>query len=391
MARYSAYVKRSASPINTESRHDCRETILQFGTGNFLRAFTDFFVQEANDSGQKVGRVAVIQSTDSGNAELLNAHDCAYTVLVRGFSGGEAVDTATRIKSISRALIARSEWETIADLATSPDLNWVVSNTTEAGYALTDNDDFTSAPPQAFPAKLLVLLKRRYDADVGPLTILPCELLENNGDRLRRVVLELAERWKSPAAFRSWVAGECHWPNTLVDRIVTGRPAAHPLLSEDPLLTATEPFALWVIEKKEDAPQLFEHASIEHVEDVRPYQLRKVRILNGAHTALVSKARPLGFETVRAAVEAPEVRTWLEELLFEEIVPTVASEVAAAEEFARQTLERFGNPSIDHKLSAIALHHDAKVKTRLLPTRHEYVRKFGKSPRLLDAVLSGAQ
>jgi tagaturonate reductase len=191
-------------------------------------------------------------------------------------------------------------------------------------------------------------------------------------------------------AYVNWLSSEVVWLTTLVDRIVSGRPAAHPLLEQDPLLTVAEPYAFWAIEDGGEHHRLYDHPAIQRVPDVTPFALRKVRILNGAHTALVAKALPMGIETVREAVAHPDVRPWLERLLEEEIVPVVTDRVADAEGFAATILERFENPFLDHRLSDIALHHETKVAHRLRPTYQEYVQRFGEAPTLLaELVRSG--
>ena len=176
--------------------------------------------------------------------------------------------------------------------------------------------------------------------------------------------------------------------NSLVDRIVSGRPANHPLLATDPLLTVAEPFALWAVQRDERVP-LFAHPAIQRVPDVAPYELRKVRILNGAHTALVARAMPLGIATVREAVEHADVGPWLRRLLADEVVPTIDARVPAAAAFMADTLERFANPYLDHRLASIALNHDAKLRTRLVPTRDEFIQRFARRPPILDALLGG--
>ncbi len=168
--------------------------------------------------------------------------------------------------------------------------------------------------------------------------------------------------------------------NSLVDRIVTGRPTTHPLLAEDPLLVAAEPYALWAIETGTEPFALFDHPAIRVVADIRPYSLRKIRLLNGAHSALVCHALPLGFATVRQAIENPDVARWLRGLLFDEVVPVLEGRVDAPREFAEQTLERFANPFLEHKLSDIALNHAAKLRTRLLPTWREFRDRFSETP-----------
>lgn len=367
------------------------ETILQFGGGKFLRAFVDMFVHQANEAGQAVGRVVVVQSTEGERARLLNAQGGRYHVAVRGLVDGVEIDRVEPVASIRRALIAQSEWAAVLEVARAETLRFVVSNTTEKGLALDPEDSPDAAPPRSFPAKLLAALRARQERGLSGLIVLPCELLDNNGDRLRDLIVEQARLWNATETLLTWLETECVWTNTLVDRIVTGTPKEHPLLAEDPLLIAAEPFALWAVETRTDTLRLFDHEAIVLTPDVMPYMLRKVRLLNGAHTALVCKALPRGFATVREAILDPEIGGWLRNLLFEEIAPTLEGRVIEPEAFARQTLERFANPFLEHKLSDIALYHEMKLRIRLLPTLAEYRQRFGKTPPLLAEILEGIQ
>ena len=360
------------------------ETILQFGGGSFLRAFADVFVHEANAFGEAVGRVVVVQSTEGNRAALLNAQGGRYHVVFRGLADGEKIDRTLAVRSISRALVAKAEWAGVIAVARSPALRMIISNTTEAGYSLVDKDD--PEMPRSFPARLLCVLQARYEAGLAGLSVLPCELVEPNGELLRELVLAQAGAWRLDAGFQDWIRSEVRWVNTLVDRIVSGRPDAHPLLASDGLLTAAEPFALWVVEAGTE--DLFAHPCFRFVNDVRPYAMRKVRILNGAHTALVCRALPDGLRTVREAVEDPLVGLWLRRLIFEEIVPTLQDVVDDADRFAEQVLERFANPYLDHRLEDIALHHEQKVNVRLMPTYKAYLEAFGRPPGLLGDILA---
>jgi tagaturonate reductase len=363
------------------------ETILQFGAGRFLRAFADLFVHQANAAGRDVGRIVVVQSTGDDRAGGLNRQGGRYHVVVRGVENGQVVDRVEVCESIARAVVANAQWDEVLAVARSPRLRLILSNTTEKGYDLDPADTAQDAPPRSFPAKLLAVLRARFDAGGAGLTIVPCELHEHNAEMLRGIVAGLAGRWDLPESFRRWLAEECAWLDTLVDRIVTGTPREHPLLAEDPMLTACEPYALWAIRQRPHAWRFLEHPAVVWTDDVMPYFLRKVRILNAAHTALVIKAVPRGFRTVREAVGDRELGAWLRRLLFEEVVPTLAGRVVEPEAFARQTLERFQNPFIEHKLADIAVHHDAKVGVRLAPTREEFVARFGRRPPLLDELL----
>lgn len=366
---------------------DFPEAVLQFGTGKFLRGFADLFVHQANQGEQPAGRVVVLQSTGTETAAAFTRQGCCYHVAIRGLEAGRRVDEVVEVQSVSRALAAARDWDEVLGLATSPSLSTIISNTTEAGYALDDSDAPGDAPPRSFPAKLLRVLEARCEAGLPGLAILPCELLEDNAERLRELVLRQAASWGIAEATTHWLHTSCRWHNTLVDRIVSAPKPDDPLARDDPLLAVAEPFALWLIDGEPDVPGLSGHPAVRAVDALGPYYLRKVRILNGAHTALVAKALPLGFQTVREAVEDPAIGAWLRRLMFEEIVPVVADRTDGAEDFARATLERFANPFLDHRLADIALHHEVKLKTRLAPTYEEYRARFGQAPSLLDELL----
>lgn len=366
------------------------ETVLQFGSGRFLRAFADLFIHHANTSGQAVGRIVVVQSTGGDRAGGLNQQGGKYHVGVRGFASSETIDRIEVCESVSRAVHAGSDWPGVLAVATSPDLHTVLSNTTEAGYALDPADAPGEPVPRSFPAKLLAVLAARHAAGLPGVTVIPCELLEGNARLLRETVLGLAAKWNTPPGVIDYVRNECVWLHTLVDRIVTGPPADHPILSQDPLAAVAEPFAFWALEDHPRARFPLVHPALTRAADVAPYFLRKVRILNAAHTALLIRAVPKGFKLVREAVADPELLAWLRELLFTEIVPALDGRVDRAAEFAEQTLDRFRNPFLDHKFADIALHHANKVEVRLRPTAAEFRAKFNRAPVLLDAVLVAA-
>ncbi|NQT36825.1 MAG: altronate dehydrogenase [Planctomycetes bacterium] len=366
--------------------HDPPETVLQFGTGKFLRCFADLFFHEANLTERPCGRVVAVQSTGTARAEAVNARGGCYTVAIRGLHDRRRIDRTVGVESIGRALAAQTDWPQVLDAARSETLRAVVSNTTEAGYALEDEDEPSHGPPRSFPAKLAAVLRTRCEAGRPPLVILPCELLDANAQRLLKLVLQQARAWRFSPETIDWIRSQCCWHNTLVDRIVSA-PSPDDPMAGDPLFAVAEPFALWLIEGEPTVPGLVEHPAVQIVDDLGPYHLRKVRILNGAHTALVARAMPAGFQTVRAAIEDSQIRAWLEALLFEEIVPVLESRADGAEAFARATLERFANPFLEHRLADIALHHDVKLQTRLVPTYDEFRRQFGRVPERLHQLV----
>jgi tagaturonate reductase len=364
------------------------ETILQFGSGKFLRGFADAFIHHANQEGQRVGRIIVVQTTGDARADSLSRQGGRYHLLVRGLSSGQVVDRLEEIASISRGLVAGRQWDEVLAAARQPELRYLISNTAEAGYNLDPDDHAGARPPRSFPAKLLLVLAERYQAGQPGLHLLPCELFEHNADRLRDIVLGLAEQWGLDAGLRTWLTGACTWHNALVDRIVTIPAADDPRLQGDAMAVMGEPYSLWAVEDPGGKGGLFRHPALRLTGDVMPFFLRKVRILNAAHTAMVSQAVPRGHQTVLAAMNDAALVLWLERLLFEEIVPTVRERVEDADGFARQTLERFRNPFLQHKISDIQAYHDEKVQIRLVSTRDEFAQQFGKPPPLLEQAIA---
>lgn len=370
--------------------------MLQFGGGSFLRAFVDLFLHQANRAGSDIGRAVVVTSTDSPRSRWINEQAGRYHVLLRGLRDGAQVDETIAVdRALSRALVADEQWDDALKAARSAELRWIVSNTTEAGFALDPANDASSMAsalghqatraPRSFPAKLLAVLAVRAEAGLPPVSVLPCELIEDNGPALWDLLARQAEIWNLPDSLLDGVRA-CPLPSTLVDRIVSGRPDSHPLLEADALLTVAEPFASWVVQDVVGL-DLFEHPAITRTSDVASYSLRKVRILNGAHTALVCRAQPLGFDTVGQAVADASIREWLYRLLSDEILPAVDDRIAGGSAFVESTLERFANPYLQHRLADIALHHETKVATRLLPTYHEAIDTTGEPPPLLHEVV----
>ncbi|MBS0263863.1 MAG: altronate dehydrogenase [Planctomycetes bacterium] len=362
---------------------------MQFGAGRFLRAFVDRFVQHANDAGQAVGRVVIVQSTPGSRADLISAQPEGFHVLVRGLIDGELVERAEPVRSVSQAVTAQHDWPAVLELARSATLQYLVTNATEAGYSLDAGDQVDSCPPVSMPAKLTQVLWARFQAGAPPLTILPCELIEGNATKLCDIVGGLARHWQLPTAFIDWITGNCQWLKNLVDCIVTPGPTDHALSSTDKLLVSAEPYALWAIQRPTaGTARLFQHPAIQIVDDLAPYYLRKVRILNGLHSAMAAKFGPAGFETVLQVLSDRDACRWLRALLYEEIVPTIAYHVDDVALFADQTWDRLRNPFLAHKLADIMLNHAAKVLVRLQPTRDEYQKLFGRPPKKLSEVLA---
>lgn len=360
------------------------ETILQFGAGNFLRAFVDLFVAQANrDSSTAFGQIVVVQSTDRQRADALNAAQGRYHVAVRGYADGRIVDEVETVDSISRALHAGSQWAEVRAFARSPGLRWIFSNTTEAGFALDDRDTarpVADVPPHSFPAKLLDVLLVRHASGHPAVAVAPCELIEQNGKKLRALVLAQADRWQVDAAARIWIADSCRWLDSLVDRIVPGTPSEHPLKAVDPLLISAEPYAFWAVE---GAADFLVHPAVTLTTDLKPYYLRKVRLLNGGHTLMVLAAYLAGHDTVKQCMDDPLFSACLRRGLYHEIIPTLdlpAGELAA---FAKAVEERFANPFVKHALLSISLNSTSKFAVRVLPSLRAYLDRKGTLPSAL--------
>jgi len=367
--------------------------ILQIGDGNFLRGFADWLIDIANGEGHFNGRVTIAQPLARGIADLINAQDGLYTVLLRGVQGGKTVDSRRIVSCVDRCLNPYAQWDEMIALAEDPTLRFVISNTTEAGIAYVAEAQ-SAVCPDNFPAKIAALLWARFQKLGGTaatgLVFLPCELIEANGSKLRATVLQHAQAWGLSTTFVEWVNTHNHFCNTLVDRIVPGYPAgeAENLCNElgytDKLLVAAEPFLLWVIEGPahlaEEIPLHKAGLDVVWTNDLQPYRTRKVRILNGAHTASSLASYSAGLDTVQQMTEDAVVSKYLHKVMFDEIVPFVPLPDAERKAYADTIMERFANPHIRHELISIALNSVSKWQVRVLPTVKDFVAKHGKAP-----------
>lgn len=371
------------------------ERAVQFGEGNFLRAFVDDMVDRLNERGLFNGRIAVVQPIARGMADALNGQDGLYTVLLRG-RGAEELRIVT---SVSRALDPHRDFDSYIRLADNPELRVVFSNTTEAGIAFDDGDRLTDRPQRTFPGKLTALLYRRYQIFCGDpargLLIIPCELIDRNAETLREMVLRYAELWELEPGFAGWLDGACRFVNTLVDRIVTGYPGdeadalARRLGYTDRLMVAAEPFHLFVLEGPpalaEELPFARAGLNVIWTDDAGPYRERKVRILNGAHTLSVPAAFLAGHDTVGQMMSDDALAGFLRGALTHEVIPTLAGSLPLEKltSFAESVLERFSNPHIRHSLLDISLNSVSKFRVRVLPSLLGYASERGALPERL--------
>ena len=373
------------------------EKVLQFGTGVLLRALPDFFIDQANRRGLFNGRVVVVKSTEGGDADAFARQDNLYTVAVRGLENGQPVHQNVVCGAISRVLVARRQWADILAFAKSPDLQIIISNTTEVGLVLEEDDDVRAAPPRSFPGKLLAVLHARYQAFGGApdkgLVIIPTELVPDNGPRLREILRTLAERQLPDPAFLAWLDEANTVCGSLVDRIVPGRPAeparaalAQELGYDDELLTMAEAYRLWAIAGDERVRAVLSFAAADAgiivQPDITEFRELKLRLLNGTHTLAAGLAVLARVGTVREAMQEAAFGAYIRRLLLAELLPGIPYPPApgVGERFGEQVLDRFRNPAVAHRWLAITLHYSAKLRLRVVPDLLHYYQRLGAVP-----------
>lgn len=380
------------------------ERVLQFGEGNFLRAFVDYFIDLMNEKAGFNGKIVLVQPIPNveGGFRLndrINEQKGLYTLFLRGFQDGEKVNKKRVISSVSRCLNAYEDFEKVMECAANPDLRFITCNTTEAGITYDPSCKFTDAPASSYPGKLTQFLYRRFQnfgAEKGKgFIILSCELIDNNGKELEKCVLKYAKQWELGEEFINWIQEENIFCSTLVDRIVTGYPRAEAadiceeLGYEDNLFDTGEIFGFWVIEGpqsiKEEFPVDKAGLPILFTDNHKPYKQRKVRILNGAHTSFVLGAYLAGKDIVRDCMNDEVICRFMNQTIYDEIIPTLDLPKEELLDFAAAVTERFKNPFIDHALLAITLNSTSKWKARVLPSLKEYIKRNGTLPACITA------
>lgn len=375
------------------------EKIIQFGEGNFLRSFVDWQLDIINKNTDLNAGIAVVRPIDYDTVPLLNIQDGLYTSIIRGINEkGEVVKDYRIISSINREIPVYIEFDEYLKLAHNPEMRFIISNTTEAGIVYSDEDKYDDRPQNTFPAKLTRLLHERFKVFNGEVNkgfiLMPCELIDYNGEELKKIVLKYADLWNLEEEFKNWLVTGNIWCSTLVDRIVTGYPRAEKdelvkeLGYEDKFMTTGEYFYLFVIQGPKDI--LTKELRLDKVNlnilivnDLKPYKMRKVGILNGAHTAMVPVAYLYGIDTVREAMENSDVRTFIEKAIDEEIIPALDMDKKELVEFKEAVIKRFQNPYVKHMLMDISLNSMSKYKSRILPQVLETYRRTGKLPKRL--------
>ena len=373
------------------------ERVLQFGEGNFLRAFADYWFDMANEKAGWNGKCVLVQPIAQGLTQLINRQEGLYTLYLRGRQNGEKVDAKRVVSSVSRCLnpYEKQDYDAMMDVAAGEALEYIVSNTTEAGIVYDPSCRLEDCPPASFPAKLTQVLLHRWRAGRPGVVVLSCELIDNNGKELLRCVNQYIKQWGLEEGFARWVNGDCTFCSTLVDRIVPGRirDAAEAARLEDEngyrdaLIDVGEVFGVWNIEGPEWLAEKlpFRAAGLNCpvVPDVTPYKKRKVRILNGAHTGFVLGAYLAGYDIVRDCMQDDVILGFMNRMLHEEVIPTLPLDRQDLEAFAAAVQDRFNNPFINHELMSITLNSTSKWRARNMPSLLEYAQTAGKLPPCL--------
>lgn len=378
------------------------ERILQFGEGNFLRGFVDWQVQVLNEKTDFNGSVVVVQPRGSEKIERLNRQDGLFTLYLQGIKDGKPVNEHRVINSISRGINLQTDYQDYIELAGKEELRFIVSNTTEAGIAFNPEDKLEDRPQKSFPGKLTAFLYYRFQAFSGDkqrgCIIIPCELIENNGEKLKEIVLQYAKEWNLGQEFTDWAENANTFCSSLVDRIVPGFPEdtmdekTAELGYKDDLLVVGEQYHLWAIQGpewlKKELPVSGTGLNTLIVDDLAPFRTRKVRILNGAHTAMTAVGYLYGLDTVEEAVNDPEVGQFIRGLISDEIIPTLEGPKEELTTYANEVLSRFANPYIKHYLMSISLNSISKFQARNLPALLDYVNKYNALPKRMVFALS---
>ena len=376
--------------------------VVQFGEGNFLRAFVDYMIDIANEQGKFDGDIVLIKPIEFGSLENFHKQGCQYTVSLRGMVDGEAKVLNRQVTSVADAVDSYSEYAKYMGLAEIETLRFVVSNTTEAGIVYDATDRFELEPPRSFPGKLTKFLYHRFETFGGDmekgLVMLPVELIDDNGIMLKKCVMQLIELWGLGEAFKNWVEEACVFTSTLVDRIVTGYPKAteeeewEKLGYIDRTLVTGEPFALWVIESSKDIskelPLPEAGLPVIFTDNQKPYKQRKVRILNGAHTSFVLASYLAGNDYVKESMDDDDIRNFMLKTLYDEVIPTLTLPKDELEAFAAAVIGRFNNPYVKHALLSISLNSVSKWRARCMPSFLGYVENTGKLPAHLTFSLA---
>ena len=389
-------IKPAEVSVPDEALFGLPEKVLQFGTGVLLRGLPDYYIEMANRQGIFNGRIVVVKSTDTGDSTAFDKQDSLYTVCIRGVENGKQVEENIICSSISRVLSAKQDWDAVLSCAHNPELRIIISNTTEVGIVLV-NDDIRRHPPTSYPGKLLAFLLERYKAfDGSPksgMVIIPTELISDNGKKLESIVLELAHLNSLDSKFIEWLEQSNHFCSSLVDRIVPGKPdnaikasLENQLGYQDELLTMSEVYSLWAIEGNDHIRDVLSFAAADKgiviSNDITIFKELKLRLLNATHTLSSGVAYLAGFTTVKQAMDDTGMYNFIRELMLDEIAIAIPYPVPEkeAKEFATKVLDRFSNPSIEHQWISITFNYSTKIKMRAIEVIKRYAELYSAAP-----------
>lgn len=392
--RFILFLMRLTKNLLTEtSTLQLPEKVLQFGTGVLLRGLCDYFIDKANKQGIFNGRIVVVKSTDSGGADAFAEQDNLYTLCVRGIDKGIPTEENIICSAISRVLSAQSEWNAILETAQNTNIEIVISNTTEVGLQYVE-ESIRQTPPTSFPAKLTAWLYERFQAKQAGVVIIPTELIVGNGDKLKDIVLKLCVYNQLPARFTEWLESENIFCNSLVDRIVPGKPKGEALIElqnslgyDDELLAVAETYRLWAIQGNEKVKEILTFADadggVKIAKNIEQYRELKLRMLNGTHTLMCGIAYLSGYQTVKEALADDMIEKFTTNLMMSEIAPAIPYKIDAkvAQRYGRDVLDRFRNPYLDHLWISITLQYTMKMQMRNIPLLLNYYKEFNTVPQ----------
>ncbi len=377
--------------------HEYPETIVQFGEGNFIRAFADWMVEQMNQKADFKSQIVVIQPVPEGKVDILNQQEGLFTICLSGVKGKKVVSESSLVQCVNRGINPYRDYEAFVESAKNPQMRFIISNTTEAGIAYDEKDQLSDQPPNSFPAKLTVWLYERFKSVKGNkkkgMIVIPCEVIDRNGDRLKKIVQTYIHNWHLGQDFLTWIEQANVFCNTLVDRFAPGFPQerASMLWKElgyrDNLMVEAEHFHLWVIEApkgvKKEFPAEKAGLNVLFTDDLAPYYQRKMRLLMGTRTAVAPIAYLYGMNQIHEAVEHEALHAFIERMVHQEIIPSLDGDAKELANFGNEVIERLNNPSLRHNLIDMTCNAMQKFDERIKPSIVEYQQKKQAVPQCL--------
>ena len=358
-------------------------SIIQFGGGNFIRAFVDYAIQILNEQFNFNAKITIVKPTNSISYHNFVAQNYKFHVFSEGIFNNKKIRKVKIIDCIENIINPYEDFKNYLKIAEKENLKFIFSNTTELGLVFDPTDKFNMEPPNSFPAKITLLLFRRYMKFNGSfektLTIIPCELIEDNAFVLRDLILKYCELWGLDKKFKIWIKNN-NFYNSLVDRIVPGFPEkklkhyTSMTKFKDNHIVVCEPYFKWIIQAKKDFSNEFplnfvNNLDVKFVSDISKFRNRKIRILNGLHTCLTPLCLLNNIDLVSESLKDSFIKHFVEKLLYDEILVSIEDdEYKEIKAFSLSVIERFKNPYIDHYYKSILLNSISKFKVRVIPS-----------------------